>query len=262
MSETALVKTDPYVLMDRLDDTAIIKELKGEDPKVLVYSFQQGGKKVESLSKRGAFWALNRMAENGEIVRLENPVVVDRDDESISISIMARRYRRDQSGNEIELNNSIGSKRQAKKMRIKDGRGGYKNEDDPFFFEKAVSKAARNAIFNFLPQTLLVQMINDAKGIKDAVHELKEGEFVDADFAEEIWEPITDDAISKIRDLHIKLGDVAGKEVADAFYKATKLSFQDADGKPLYSIEKASLQGGREIYRILSGKINANQDVK
>lgn len=264
-SKNELIKADPYVLMDRLDDKQIVQSLKGEDPKVLIYSMEvwdpetKRKKMVRQLSKRGSAWAANRMAEEGEILRCDMPQVIDKDDESITYGVIVRRFRRNPDGTEIELNNHPGVKRQTRKAFRKNG----PPADDPFFMEKAASKAVRNGIFNFVPQTWLVRLIEEAMKIQGAVQEIKEEDAIDADYTEDdSWEPITDEAMSKIRDLYAKIVEMVGKEVADAFYKATKLGFKDAEGKPLYSIEKASLQSGREIYRILADKIRASEDIK
>ena len=154
--------------MDALDDDAIIAELRGAAMKEYIYSFEQGDTKVTGLSKVGVDAAVAEMAKKGEVIR-EMEVDVHWLEDAVVVLVKAGRYLVSKEGKEILLETSFGSKRQTTKMTVygKDQFGRRKREEinlveDPFFFEKALSKAARNAKRRMIPEDLITMVIAEA----------------------------------------------------------------------------------------------------
>ncbi len=165
---SAIAPWEPFDLMEALDDEAIMAELKGAAIKTYVYSFDQDGHKVTGLSKSGVDAAVAQMAKQGEVIREMN-VDVHWMDDAVVVLVKAGRYLISKDGKEVLLETSFGSKRQTKKMMVygKDQFGRRKRDevnfvDDPFFFEKALGKAARNAKRRMIPEALIAAVIEEA----------------------------------------------------------------------------------------------------
>ncbi len=145
---------DPFLAMDRLDDDLIIRELKGEVIQEYVYSFDQSGKKVEGLSKKGVDAAVGELARKGEVIR-ELTCDVFRDTDAYEFTVKAGRYAVSADGKEVLLDTKLGFKRQLKS---------YENgKANPFFFEQGGAKAARNAAKRLLPEDLIVKLLAEYK---------------------------------------------------------------------------------------------------
>jgi len=168
--------------MDRLDDQLIIDELKGAVIDTLVYSFRgEDGRQQEGLSKAGVDAVVADMAKQGEVLR---EISLETDWEpggkAIIAKVQAARYLVSQDGREVLLETVWGTKRQALQMEIikkgTDGKWVYSEGkpvkmlvDDPFYVEKAVTKAARNAKRRLMPETLIAKLIERAKQQKGKV---------------------------------------------------------------------------------------------
>lgn len=169
----AAVPWEPFALMDRLDDQAIMAELRGGSLKELIYSFEQDGRKVVGLSKEGVDNACRELAKQGEVIR-EIDLRVEREEDEVYVSVLAARFAVSKEGKEIELDSGWGVKRQPKKMRIytrdsfgkivhnEDGSPKVQHIEDPFYYEKAVGKAARNARRRMIPESLIASIIESA----------------------------------------------------------------------------------------------------
>ena len=157
-------KTDPalpYSLFDSEDDAQILSEMQGAVINKFVYSFPQEGKEVVGLSRAGVEQACRESAnKKGEVYRIIGDPLVTEDPDYIKVIIKAGRYKilLDKKGcykGEILLDTAIGSKRQSKKMRTRDG----KIIDNKFAYEVAISKAQRNAKMALLPYAFIIEII-------------------------------------------------------------------------------------------------------
>ena len=123
--------------VDERDEGQIIAELAGEKVKEFVYKFPQDGAEVTGLS-----WiAYKELAIQWGNLKMGAPLVEETDREIRAI---------------VEVTDLVhnvtlwAGTHQPKKMELRTG--GIK--DDKFAFEKAVSKAQRNALKNILPQSI------------------------------------------------------------------------------------------------------------
>ncbi len=134
--------------IDRRDDEQIIAHMSGELVTEYVYSFTDGGgRKQEGLSWAG----VRELAQlRGNIV-LDKPDVEDHDD---FIRVMVR-------ATDMERNVSVwGGTHQPKYITRRD----KTRTPDDFAYEKAISKAQRNAIKNLMPVTVVRSVINQLQG--------------------------------------------------------------------------------------------------
>ena len=163
MTETkALVKSDPFYLMDRLDDKAIVAELEGRLPDVLTYHFNDGKQEIWGLSKPGVDECKTELAKKGEVLR-ELEMHWDDKEKEAFFTVKAARYA--VSGEkEVLLDTAIGVKRQAKFY----AGSGY----NTFWFEQGAMKACRNACYRLIPETIKQAVIEYAKK-QGRVHEVK-----------------------------------------------------------------------------------------
>lgn len=162
---------ETYEILDRADEEEILAELSGRVTDKYVYTFKQGGQEVPVLSKAGVDWACREYARQGEVIRIiDKEITPDSEDpEYIYIVITAQRFVIDKETlRETPLDSTLGVKRQWRKMRRKkyDG-GGEEVVEDPFFFEKGVSKAIRNAKRNLMPTDFITQIIAKALANKN-----------------------------------------------------------------------------------------------
>ena len=149
----------PFQWMDAKDDEAIVLELKGVKSTALVYEFPQDGKTIRGLSKVGVEEATRELAlGRGEVLRVLHDPTWRIDGEYYEVAVTAGRFLVNQDGREIPLDTTVGAKRQWTKMRLKSG----EIVPDPFAFEKAISKAVRNAKHSLLPVDIIEAVI--AKG--------------------------------------------------------------------------------------------------
>ncbi len=160
----------PFVMMDAADDALIIAELEGRILETWVYEFSSGGQKVQGLSKIGIDQATRELAKKGEVLReLEHEYKIDPTDKGYMLfTVKVGRYAISQNGQEILLDTAIGAKRQWTKMLRRDGRVA----PDPFWFEKGLAKAARNAKHRLIPEEIKSKILAFAKK-KGRVQEIK-----------------------------------------------------------------------------------------
>jgi hypothetical protein len=160
----------PFMLMDNEDESQILAEMQGAVIATFVYCFsdKRSGKEVVGLSKAGVDQACRESSLRGEIYRIiKNPITgkpceIEEDDKFIKVVVEAGHFviTKDRNGKvlgEQLLNTAIGSKRQAKNMKSRDG----KIMPNPFAFEVALSKAERNAKMKLLPYKFILEMIKN-----------------------------------------------------------------------------------------------------
>ncbi|MCL0047868.1 hypothetical protein M1N20_00120 [Dehalococcoidia bacterium] len=176
MVETSkeMVPWRPFEIMERVEDEAVIQELRGEVIGTLVYEFSdRDGRRVVGLSKAGVDRVASEMAMKGEVLReLDFELMSDTD--SVTAVVKAGRFAVSQDGREILLETVFGTKRQPRKREIyvrgkdgkpiiKDGQPVKRVEEDPFVVEVAMVKAARNAKRRLMPESLITKVIDMAR---------------------------------------------------------------------------------------------------
>jgi len=148
--------------IERRDDNQILTSLAGEAIKEYAYRFTDSkGRLITGLS-----WAGIK-----EITQLRGNMVVqdvDIQDTDDYIRVVVR-------ATDLDRNISVfGGCHQPKKMRVKVEKGLYELVPDDFCFQKAISKAQRNAFKNLLPTTLLTKMMEAYLGKKPAAERERE----------------------------------------------------------------------------------------
>jgi len=146
MTEEKQDSTD-FELMDREDEEQILGELRGVPAEKFIYKNSRG---QPELSYAGTKWAVREMASQGEAIRLELPDVkrCPIDPEYITVNIIGKRIKIDRDANcETLLDTNVGSARGWIKQKLKNG----DIVPDEFFYNKTVSKAARNVQQALMP---------------------------------------------------------------------------------------------------------------
>lgn len=168
----AIVRYDPFVIMDKLDDELIADELQGRMAKVLAYSFSQDGKTVTGLSKAGVDAATREMAKQGEVIREMDLEWQDNGPDVLFKAKVGRYIVREdkETGKTIEtlMDTVYGVKRQPKNHP--------KGNPNPFWFEQGSMKAFRNGKMRLMREDLKQQIIlaaEKAKQVKDVDAEAK-----------------------------------------------------------------------------------------
>lgn len=148
------------------DEAQIMDELEGAVFDRDAYIYARQGK--YRLTYAGVLFACRELAKHGEAIRIVGDAIIGYDPsnpEYLTVQVKAQRIKVD-SGREMLLDSSIGSKRKWVKERLKDG----SVQEDPYFWEKAVSMAQRNAKYPLLPQKFvgeLIERIRTGKSVGD-----------------------------------------------------------------------------------------------
>lgn len=154
---------ETFEIFDFADEAQVLSEISGRVVDKYIYSFEQGGERIEGLSYSGVNWACREYAKHGEAIRVmgKPDIIIDpMNSEYIIAVVMSQRFAiSPESGREVALDSAIGVKRQWSKFKRRDG----SVSPDPFYVEKAVSKAARNAKAALLPTHFVREMIKLAK---------------------------------------------------------------------------------------------------
>ena len=175
MGDRQTVPWEPFSAMERVEDEAILQELRGELVDTLIYEFTDGeGRRVVGLSKAGVDRVAAEMALKGEVLReLDFRLIPERD--SVIAVVKAGRYAVSREGREVLLETVFGTKRQPRRREvyvrgkdgmplIRDGRPLRRLEADPFVVEVAMVKAARNAKRRLMPESLIARVIALGRG--------------------------------------------------------------------------------------------------
>lgn len=105
---------DPFQLMDRFDEDALIAEMAGRQAKALVYVVKDGGQEVAGLSKEGVDECCMALVSQGQVIReedLEHVLTGAGENQEALFKCRASRYAVAASG-EVRLDSVIGVKRQ------------------------------------------------------------------------------------------------------------------------------------------------------
>lgn len=142
------------ITLDRLDDDLIIAELQGRAVSAWAYIFTQDGQEVTGLSVAGVEQAARETGRHGEAIRVIHHDWRETDD-AYYVTVEAGRFYVASDGREVHVDTAIGAKKEAK-LKWGKNKGWY---TDKFAFEKAFSKAARNAKAKLLDETLKAEVI-------------------------------------------------------------------------------------------------------
>jgi hypothetical protein len=155
--------SDPFEVMDKMDDKLIIAEIEGRIVDTWVYHFKdETGREQWGLSKVGVDACCTELAKRGEVIReLEIKYEVDPTDKEYMLFIAkAGRFAVARDGKEVLLDTAIGTKRQGLFGWRRDGTK-YPNN---FWFEQGAVKALRNARGRLIDEEIKSKVISWAKG--------------------------------------------------------------------------------------------------
>lgn len=173
-SSVVPVEAHHYEMFDLADEDQIIAEIQGRVTDKYVYELKgvknERGEPVNGLSYAGTNWAVREYAKRGEVIRIiGKPTyeVCPIDPEYVLVSVAAQRFAvPPEGGKETPLDTRPGVKRQWRKMKKNKYENGEKVGEeiveDPFFWEKGLSKATRNAMQALIPTDIVKQLISEA----------------------------------------------------------------------------------------------------
>lgn len=179
MTEAIAVREEVnvFAIFDKLDDEIILAELENRVVDTWVYHFNQQGKEIWGLSKKGVDQALEEIEKQGVVFEELRDIQILPDpfepDEYIQIIAQVRKFRYAPNGQKFDMGVLTGTKRQWKNEILKDG----SIRADRFFFEKGIAKAFRNAKSRSIPAEVEAKIIALAKskGKVKTVEEEPEG---------------------------------------------------------------------------------------
>jgi hypothetical protein len=170
--EKTLVVSNPFEIMDRLDDKQIVDSIKGAIIEAFVYSYREpSGKLIEGLSKTGVDESCKRLANKGEVIRELECDMEKEDDTYAYFKAKAGRYAISPDGKEVLLETKIGHKRQCKYIV---GKGNVPDRQRPnsFWYEQGGQKSLRNCRRDLLSEEFMIALIKEWKE-KGRVQEIK-----------------------------------------------------------------------------------------
>jgi hypothetical protein len=112
---TPTLAWDPFQLMDRMDEEALLKELEGVASTDLVYVVREGGQEVVGLSKTGVDECCMALVSQGQVIReedLQYEILGEGEEREALFKVKAARFAVSPEGREVRLDQVIGVKRQ------------------------------------------------------------------------------------------------------------------------------------------------------
>jgi hypothetical protein len=106
---------DPFQLMDRMDEEALLRELEGVASVDLVYVVKEGGQEVIGLSKTGVDECCMALVSQGQVIReedLQYEILGEGEEREALFKVKAARFAISPEGREVRLDQVIGVKRQ------------------------------------------------------------------------------------------------------------------------------------------------------
>ena len=153
-----------YAIMDQFDDDLIKAEIENRITDTWVYSFKADGRPQIGLSKVGVDACCTEMAKDGKRVIREGRPQMEIDPtnpEYMLFTCPASRFKiNEEDGRETQFETVYGVKRQWTRMRLRDR---TRVVEDPFWYEKGVAKAGRNARSRLIPEDIKIQIFALAK---------------------------------------------------------------------------------------------------
>lgn len=183
---------DPYAWMDQQDDQMTIAELTGRIQlfgkyleKNFYYKFGSGKNEVVGLSKSGINECVRQLQSQGVFIsEVGFPQIQTdpTDDEYVLVMVTCEKFKF-VDGKKVVIEQSVGCKRQwiyeeiyekewqNGKMVNKyvNGKPAKRKQKDKFFFEKAKSKASRNAKSDLVSFAIRVKVLENAMAISEGV---------------------------------------------------------------------------------------------
>jgi len=160
-----------FMAIEWADENQVIEDLRGRVLETYVYEVKRWNHKTKrneidhELSLAGINAACRALAKKGEVIRILD-IQFDSDNQNpeyILVRAQAKRFKILGDGTEVGLDSEWGVKWQWRNMKKKiweNGRiVGEEVVSDPFFFEKATSKASRNAKKKLIPESAIKVMI-------------------------------------------------------------------------------------------------------
>jgi hypothetical protein len=137
-------------LVDEFDAELIVRGVDEGRIEAWCYGFKQAGDLITGLSIVGVAAAAREMAKHGEVLRADTPTVTFENDDEVRLVCTAHRFFVAPDGREVEVDSATRALRQLKYQMVWEyvdrQRTGRKiRADDPKWYEKAFSKAVRNA---------------------------------------------------------------------------------------------------------------------
>lgn len=112
-----VIAWDPFVLMDRLDADAFMKEMEGVASEVLVYVIKDGRKEpTYGLSKGGIDECCTMLVSQGQVIREEDlkvSYIGEGDEREAFFQVTASRFAVHPDGREVRMDSVLGVKREA-----------------------------------------------------------------------------------------------------------------------------------------------------
>lgn len=172
-----LVVTDAdelWRVLDRHDEAMILDELQRRALEVMLYDFGDGGSRKIGLSYGGVLECIRLMNYTGKLRIKVDPqsLQVSREDTDEGLHYVARVYAQD----EVTGGGQFGVAKQPAYMKLKkkDAEGKPIEKWDIFAETKAVSKAQRNALEDFIPirirETIIAMWVGDEARVKRIAH--------------------------------------------------------------------------------------------
>jgi len=218
------VVLDQIKEIDARDENQIMSELAGETVQEMFYTTDIFDKKSKRMIQKPKLsWAGTKEAarSRGNIVVDSEPIITDLED---GIRIVVRIT-------DLTRNLSIfGGCHQPKRMKINDTDPktheiiGFHLEDDPYYFQKGLSKAQRNGFQAILPADFIAKCLNKFTMISER-HSLKPPEknkAIDQPTKREVkaqldWESITKDMVPDYPHLERIFWDITKKQPAEMY---------------------------------------------
>lgn len=240
--ETIRTGFDPFLAMDKLDDEAILAEIKGRIIEKWVYHYPQDGKEVWGLSKVGVDQACTEMAKRGEVIReLSLTFQPDPTDNRYMLFVaVAARYAVDKDGKQIFLDQVTGTKRQCVYYVKKSG---ITEDLNNFYFEQGAMKAFRNARSRLISEETRARIIGLAKE-QGKVQEVKGEEIAEPANSQQPQKPVDAQKVSN------KINAAWANQV-----------ITEPQAKRLYAIAKAAGWTAKDIEIFLQKRVG-NPDVE
>lgn len=143
--------------LELAEERQILADLEGKYYQEDKYVYERQGQWM--LTYAGVKLACRKFAEKGEVIEIVGHAKTEydpKDPEYICVQVIAQRVKIDQtSGHRIALDSQIGAKRKWMKEKLRSG----EVRPDPFFWEKAIGQAQRNAKQALLPQDFVLEFI-------------------------------------------------------------------------------------------------------
>ena len=220
--------------IDARDESQIMSELAGETVQEMYYTTEIYDRKLKkNVLKSKLSWAGTKEAarSRGNIIVDDTPFITDMED---SLRVVVR-------VTDLTKNFTIfGGCHQPKRMRINDVDPktkqviGYHLEDDPYYFQKGLSKAQRNAIQAIMPADFIAKCLDrfvkiaSRQALKAAEEKPRIEQPTKAEIkARQSWESVTKEMVPDYPHLEKIFWDITKKQPAQMY---EELGFASRNG--------------------------------